>query len=291
VTPEQSRCQLSDYYRTGVDISLARRFLDKVEKEEDFALPGVQLWRLTELRKNLWSLGFLEARDEPRSLTVSSRGYSLVVLWRPLGLRVWKKEVAETLSRFVLLKSISDVDWPCFTTFLADHFLRGMRPDEIHNEMFPDDSKNNFSHRFGFHLSVASKSQISKLLTTKTLDLGKIDPYSNEFQASSFLGIRVAKPCTSSVEEALSVSLRLFGRGILGKSTMSSAEAVKTTVQAVLLSKRYFLPEPDLASLLLDLSLQSGVSIYQNPGYLRQEGRGLYRNDEFFTIISLTRRR
>ena len=236
----------------------------------------------------MWSLGFLEARDEPRVFKVSSRGYSLLVIRRLVKRRLCRRAVSQMLARYIVLKAVADVDWDCFASFLVARFQEGMKPSEIHARLFREDSRSNFSHRFGLHDSIALQTHASNLFKKKKLNLADMDPYSETFRASAFFGVTVFQPPRSYIDTALQKSLGLFRGGILGRTPLSSTEALKSAVAAMLLSRRCFLPEPVLSSTLLELLIRQRVSIYQNPGYLRQDGRGLYRNGQFYTIFSLS---
>jgi hypothetical protein len=282
------RCQLSDYYRSGISILLAQRFLDALEREEH-ALPDISSWRQFELRKNLWALGFLESRDEPRGFNLSSRGYSLLVLPKLVKRRVVRLKVCEMLERYIVLKAMADVDWECFCSFLVALYQKKMRKTEIHNRLYPEDSQSNFSHRFGLHQSVALQTQVNRLLQADKSSLVEIDPYSRRFGSSAFFGSTLSAPPKSAVRNALQKSLAQFDNGILGRGPLLPTEALKTVVEAVLLSDDYFSPEPALSSVLLELLIRQHVSIYQNPGYLKHEGRGLFRNERFYTIFSVPR--
>jgi hypothetical protein len=134
---------------------------------------------------------------------------------------------------------------------------------------------------------VALQTQVNRLVQADKLSLAGIDPYSERFRASAFFGSTVSAPPKSFVKNALQKSLTQFKSGILGTSPLLPTEALKTAVQAILLSNNYFFPESTLSSMLLELLIQQGVSIYQNPGYIKQEGRGLFHNDKFYTIFSV----
>jgi len=282
---EPEGCQLSDYYRSGIDIKLALRFLNALDAEQ-YELPGVKPWRLLELRKNLWSLGFLEARDEPRVYTISYRGDSLLVLHRLAQRRLCRPAISEMMCRYVFLKAVTDVDWECFARFLEYRFRKKMKPSQIHEELFPEDSPANFSHRFGLHESIALQTYASELIERRKLDPKELDPYTANFPAPDFLGIDVSQPSTRQTQMALEKSLELFKRGILSRGPLSSTEALKSCVGALLLLKRRFLVDSALSSILLDMLIHRGFSVYQNPGYLRLDGRGLYRDERFYTLFS-----
>lgn len=274
------RCQLRDYYKDGVSIP---KFLDVLEafyygREVS---PSIKKWELPYIKKNLWTLGFFEGVPSSSSYGISPRGLSLLCLRILKNHKIVSTQVENDMARFILLKSIADIDWDCFSTLLIEHYANGKAPREIRSLYFPYDKGENFSHRWGFHRKILEQIGLPKVIHRLPLSsyreiISSINPYSENFQANIFYDKTLSKVSMNSLKCILQKSLSIYSKLYKKDFPFAYSEVLKTIIQSILLSRNLFLNESALCRALIHQMTCMKIPLHRSSKEIAITGRGFY---------------
>ena len=276
------KCQLADYYRTGVRIEPCLRVLQAIRKGTTQKVVGLKPWQIAEFKKNLWVLGFLEGTGAGE---ITARGLSFLFSHALSERKCVSTLVSRLVARYVLLKAVADLDWECFSKLLLEHYMNKVPSSVIRARFFPYDTAGNFSQRWGFHKTIIEETGLQHILDKASVQnkmrfLAKLDPYASQFDGQQFFELDLRPPNSDEVRRTFLDAVDFFLPLDKDNDPIHSSEALKTVVQGLLLAQGLFCTEPILSRALVDMSIKQRITLYRTSEDLRTSGRGFYRKKD-----------
>jgi hypothetical protein len=286
------KCLLERYYNEGVSLALYRDFLDAIyflrpyNQMTYFKEKPKKIWEIKSIRENLGALGFLEMGVDTDYPTISSRGKSLHVSKKMADIGILSKNNLEIFSKYILLKSICDVDWNCFLNLLYHKWIQNEKPLQIHQEYYRYDKLGNWRHRWGFHNKIIN--EIGLNLIVKRLNLNNIDdfknklnPYATSFNFNHIFQQNLLLPSKEELINQIYKSIDTYKIIYPEDKPIGYTEVLKSIIYIHLLAENQFINEADL-SLIFSLQLNN-INIYRSSKPIKNIGRGFFYEGERLT--------